>query len=246
MMKLEVCPADAIGMAAARTVKEVVLSKPSAVIGLATGSSPLPLYKALAQEHLDVSNVCWFALDEYVGLPPGHHQSYAEVIRREVSEPLDLDPASVLLPDAQRADLDAAAADYEALIQQAGGIDLQILGIGHNGHLAFNEPGTPLNSRTRVEALAESTRQANARFFPSLDEVPTHCITQGLATILDAKKLLLVVRGADKADILHQALTGPVTMDCPGSVLQLHHDVTVLVDEAAATGLMPAESGAPA
>ena len=230
--KLQVSHHDAedIGALAADIVAGLVQELPRAVIGLATGSSPLPLYQSLARRRLDLSGVRWFALDEYVGLPAGHPESYAEVIDREVIRPLGLDRASVLLPDADRADVDRAAADYEAAIASAGGIDLQILGIGHNGHLAFNEPGSALDSRTRVEELTMTTRRANARFFPSLDDVPTRCITQGLGTILDARRLLLLVQGRDKADILHRALTGPVDPDCPASVLQLHPDVTVLTD----------------
>lgn len=239
-IRLEICDERTMGHAAALIVKQLVAEKPEAVIGLATGSSPLPLYEALAENRPNLSGVRWFALDEYIGLPPGHPQSYAETVRREVCDPLGLDTARVHLPDVHRPDLRQAAADYEDLIGGVGGVDLQVIGLGHNGHLAFNEPGTAFGSRTRVEVLADRTRQANARFFPSLADVPAHCVTQGLATILDARRLLLLVRGSDKADILHRALTGPVTPDCPGSVLQLHPDVVAFVDEAAAAKLLPA------
>lgn len=239
-IKLQVCDDDTLGRLAARTVERLVAEKPDAVIGLATGSSPVPLYEALAENKPNLSDVRWFALDEYVGLPAGHPQSYAETIRREVCDPLGLDTARVHLPDVHRPDLAQAAADYENLIRGVGGVDLQVIGLGHNGHLAFNEPGTAFGSRTRVEALADRTRRANARFFPSLADVPTHCVTQGLATILDARRLLLIVRGADKAEILHRALTGPVSPNCPGSVLQLHPDVIAFADPEAAARLMPA------
>lgn len=225
------------GAIAAGILAAVIRSKPEAVLGLATGGSPLPVYAALAAHRLDMSGIRGFALDEYVGLPAGHPQSYAEVIRREVTERLRLDPAKVSVPPGGAADPARAAGDYDAAIARAGGIDVQILGIGHNGHVAFNEPGSALDSRTRVEALTERTRQANARYFSSPDDVPGRCITQGLGTILEARQLLLVVSGADKADILHTALSGPVTTDCPASVLQLHPHVTVVADEAAAARL---------
>jgi glucosamine-6-phosphate deaminase len=234
-----VADASGTGAVAAGIVAAVVRSKPHAVLGVATGSSPLPIYKALAEHRLDMSKARAFALDEYVGLPAGHPESYAEVVRREVTERLHLDPAKVAVPNGSAADPERAAADYEVSIADAGGIDIQILGIGHNGHLAFNEPGSALDSRTRVEMLTERTRQANARYFNSPSDVPLRCITQGLGTILEARHLLLVVNGADKAGILAAALNGPVTPDCPASVLQLHPHVTVVADEAAAAQLAP-------
>jgi glucosamine-6-phosphate deaminase len=234
--------ASATGSVAAGILAAVIRSKPDAVLGLATGGSPLPIYRALADHTVDMTAVRGFALDEYVGLPAGHPESYAEVVRREVTERLHLDPANVAVPDGSAADPERAAADYDAAIAAAGGIDVQILGIGHNGHLAFNEPGSALDSRTRVEVLSERTREANARYFSTLEEVPLRCITQGLGTIMEAGHLLLVVNGADKAGILAAALNGPVTADCPASVLQRHPHVTVVADEAAASELAP-ESG---
>ncbi|WP_104055454.1 MULTISPECIES: glucosamine-6-phosphate deaminase [unclassified Arthrobacter] len=225
------------GAAGAVVVRECVQAKPDAVLGFATGSSPLPLYDALADFGLDFSRVRGFALDEYIGLPPGDPRSYGAVIDSEVVQRLGMRPGSVLLPDVAAADLEAAAQEYEQAIRDAGGVDLQILGIGHNGHLAFNEPGAALDSRTRVEQLAERTRRANARFFDSPDQVPTRCMTQGIGTILDARQLLLIAHGADKADIIARALQGPVTPDCPASALQLHPRVTVILDQAAAAGL---------
>ncbi|MCC9195250.1 glucosamine-6-phosphate deaminase [Arthrobacter sp. zg-Y820] len=234
----------AAGAAAAAVVRDCVQDKPDAVLGFATGSSPLPLYNALAESGEDFSGVRGFALDEYVGLPPGDPRSYATVINSEVVERLGLPQGTVRVPDAAAADLDAAAREYEQAIRDAGGVDLQILGIGHNGHVAFNEPGSALDSRTRVEELAERTRRANARFFDSPDEVPTRCLTQGLGTILDARHLLLIAHGADKAEIVARALQGPITPDCPASALQLHPRVTVVLDRAAAAKLT--DTGTPA
>ena len=224
-----------IGPAAAELVLAVLGARQNPVIGVATGSSPSPLYDALAASSADFTRAAWFALDEYVGLPPGHPESYEEVLRREIIEPLGLDPRTVHLPDPHREDLQAACDDYERRIAEAGGIDLQILGIGRNGHLAFNEPGGALDSRTRVEVLTEDTRRANQRFFDSLDSVPTHCLTQGLGTIREARQLLLIAQGEDKAQALRAALKGPVSPECPASVLQLHGRVTVLADAAAAS-----------
>lgn len=228
---------EAAGAAGAAVVRDCVQDKPDAVLGFATGSSPLPLYNALAETGVDLSRVRGFALDEYVGLPPGDPRSYAAVIQSEVVQRLGLPQGAVQVPDAAAADLDAAARDYEQAIRDAGGVDLQILGIGHNGHVAFNEPGAALDSRTRVEQLAERTRRANARFFDSPDEVPTRCLTQGIGTILDAGHLLLIAHGADKAEIVARALQGPVSPDCPASALQLHPRVTVVLDRAAAAHL---------
>lgn len=232
-----VADAAGTGAVAAGILAAVIRSKPSAVLGVATGGSPIPVYQALSGHHLNMSGVRAFALDEYVGLPPGHPQSYGEVVRREVTDRLGLDPAKVSVPDGGATDPHQAAADYDTAIGAAGGIDVQILGIGHNGHIAFNEPGSPLDSRTRVETLADRTRQANARYFSSPEAVPDRCITQGLGTILEARQLLMVVTGADKARILAAALRGPVSPECPASVLQLHPHVTVVADEAAAAYL---------
>ena len=225
------------GAAAAAVVRECVQDRPDAVLGFATGSSPLPLYDALAESGEDFSGVTGFALDEYVGLPPGDPRSYAAVIDSEVTRRLGLRPDAVHVPDVTVPDLDASAQNYEKAIRDAGGVDLQILGIGHNGHLAFNEPGAALDSRTRVEVLTERTRSANARFFDSPDDVPTLCMTQGIGTILAARHLLLIAHGADKAEIIARALQGSVTPQCPASALQLHPRVTIVLDRAAAGSL---------
>lgn len=243
-MEIFIVPdAAAIGAVAAGIIAAVVRSKPDAVLGVATGGSPLPVYAALAGHRLDLSRVRAFALDEYVGLPAGHPESYGEVVRREVTERLGLDPGHVRVPAGGAEDPERAAVEYDISIRAAGGIDLQLLGIGHNGHIAFNEPGSALDSRTRVETLAARTREANARYFGSLSEVPERCITQGLGTIMEARHLLLVVHGQDKAAILAAALSGPVSAECPASVLQRHPHVTVVADESAASQLAPEKAG---
>lgn len=222
------------GAMAARIVLDAVAANPRAVLGLATGSSPLPLYAALAASGADFSRVTGFALDEYLGLPDGHPQSYAEIIRTEVIEPLGLDPAMVHTPDPHGEDHAAHARAYDAAIAAAGGVEVQILGEGSNGHIGFNEPPSSFGSRTRVVALAESTRRDNARFFDSLDEVPTACMTQGIGTIMEARHLLLMAHGERKAQAVFRALRGPITEEFPASVIQLHPRVTVVLDRAAA------------
>lgn len=228
-----------LGMAAADAVLDRLAARANPVLGIATGSSPLPLYEQLALRSRELPRLRGFALDEYLGLPPGHPQSYREVVRREVVEPLGLDPDDVQVPNGAAADPERAAADYEELIRAAGGIDVQILGIGGNGHLAFNEPGSALDSRTRVVELTASTREANARFFPSLGDVPAQALTQGLGTIREARSLILLASGSGKADAVAAALTGPVTPRVPASVLQLHPDVTVLLAGGSEAGLEP-------
>jgi glucosamine-6-phosphate deaminase len=195
----------------------------------------LPIYQALARHAVSAfSEVQLFALDEYVGLPPTDPRSYRRVVLREVAEPLGIHPDRVHVPDGGSRDLATAGDRYEAAIANAGGIDLQILGIGTTGHIGFNEPGSSLRSRTRVKTLAPKTRADNARFFDSIDDVPRHCVTQGVGTILDAARLLLVAAGESKADAVAAALEGPLTSMCPGSAIQLHPDATVVLDHDAA------------
>jgi glucosamine-6-phosphate deaminase len=237
-------PAE-VGRVAASLIASVVSAKPDAVLGLATGSSPLDIYHSLAERvasgELDFSQASGFALDEYVGIPLEHPESYAAVIARDVTGPLGLDPARVRVPDGRAADLEQATAEYDAAIAAAGGVDIQILGIGANGHIGFNEPTSSFASRTRIKTLAPSTREANARFFDDPDDVPTHCLTQGLGTILDAKRVVLVAQGAGKADAVAAAVEGPLSAMCPGSALQLHRHATMVVDEEAASKLTLAE-----
>jgi glucosamine-6-phosphate deaminase len=238
-----ICPDEtAAGAYTAAKVAQVAQRKGAdVVLGVATGSSPLRAYEALAAMvaagRLDLSAASAFALDEYVGLPPGHPESYREVIRRTVTEPLRLDPARVHVPDGNAADLAQAAQDYEDAIAAVGGVDVQILGVGSNGHIGFNEPTSSLASRTRLKTLTEQTRLDNQRFFPSLADVPRHCLTQGLGTISDARHVVLVATGERKAAAIRAVVEGPVTALWPGSVLQFHPRATIIVDEAAACQL---------
>lgn len=212
---------------------------PEVTIGVATGSSPLDTYAELAARveagTLDMSRAYAFALDEYVGLPEGHPESYAEVVRRTVTEPLKMDPARVHTPNGFAEDLEAAGAEYEAAIKSVGGVDIQILGVGSNGHIGFNEPMSSLASRTRRVRLTPSTRSDNARFFDSIDQVPQYSLTQGLGTILDSHAAVLVAQGKGKAEAVAAFVEGPVSARMPASVLQLHEHVTVVVDEEAAS-----------
>ncbi|AFR30617.1 glucosamine-6-phosphate deaminase [Arthrobacter sp. Rue61a] len=227
------------GSLAASIIAQQISSNPATVLGLATGSTPLSTYAALARavrdHRIDVSGVHGFALDEYLGVPPQHPESYRSVITREVVEPLGLNPDQVFTPRGTGEHIGRAGAEYEELIAEAGGVDLQILGIGSNGHIAFNEPGSSLASPTRIKALAEQTRRDNARFFGNPDEVPTHCITQGLGTILRARHLVLLAFGANKAHAVAAALEGPVSSAVPGSVVQQHPHATIIIDEEAAS-----------
>lgn len=233
------------GRLVADAILQLVAQKPDAVLGLATGSTPLPVYQALAArveaERIDLSGVRGFALDEYVGLPDGHPESYRSVVTREVVEPLGLTPALVRVPSGDPEHSQTAGAEYEHAIVEAGGIDLQILGIGTIGHIGFNEPGSSLASLTRVKTLAMQTRVDNARFFASLDDVPTHAITQGLGTILRARHLVLLAFGEGKAAAVAAGVEGPVSSSHPSSVIQLHQRATVVVDEAAASQLQNAD-----
>lgn len=233
MTRLVVAPdAATAGEAAADLVQEALAARPGPVLGVATGSSPLGIWAALARRHLDLHAVTAFALDEYLGLPPGHPESYRAVVDREIVQVLGLEPARVHTPDAQ-GDPEAAARSYEQAIVDAGGVDIQVLGIGRNGHIGFNEPGSSLAAPTHVAELSDATRRDNARFFRSLDEVPTRCITQGVGTILRARRIVLIALGGTKADALAAALDGPVTSSLPASALQLHPDVVIVADEAA-------------
>lgn len=241
-MEVVIVQSQAEGSAlAADVVAHVVRDKPRAVVGLATGSTPEGTYRELARRvaagRLDFSEARGFALDEYVGIAPDHPQSYASVLRREVAGPLRMDPARVRVPDGRARDIPAACSAYERAIRQAGGVDVQILGIGANGHIGFNEPTSSLASRTREKTLTPRTRADNARFFASPADVPTHCLTQGLATIREARRLLLLAFGARKAAAIAAAVEGPVSSFCPASVLQLHPRATVIVDEQAAAKL---------
>jgi glucosamine-6-phosphate deaminase len=232
--------AEAAGRLVSDHIAEQVQIRPEMVLGVATGSTPLPVYRELAQRRsrgVDFSRTWAFALDEYVGLAPGHPESYRSVIDREVTVPLGLDPSRVHVPDGGDDGIETAGERYEAALQERGGVDLQLLGIGTTGHIGFNEPGSSLASLTRVKTLTEQTRADNARFFNSLDDVPYLCLTQGISTILRARHLVLLAFGEAKAKAIAAAVEGPVTASLPGSAIQLHAHVTVVIDEAAASRL---------
>ena len=234
-----------VAVLAADAIEALLRRRPDAVLGLATGSSPLPVYDELVLRHeqrgLDFSRVRAFMLDDYVGLPAGHPECYREVIRRVFTGRVNISPDNVRGPDGAAADIPAECQAYEEALQAAGGVDLQLLGIGTDGHIGFNEPGSSLASRTRITTLVEQTRRDNARFFRSLAEVPHHALTQGLGTILGARHVILLATGAQKAQAVRELVEGPVAAICPASVLQLHPHATVLLDEAAASSLRLAD-----
>ncbi len=236
---------DEVARVVAGAIEKLVQRQPTAVLGLATGSSPLPVYDELTRRHeggqLSFAATTAFLLDEYVGLPADHPESYRAVIEREFTARVDFDPRRVHGPDGLAADIPAACAAYETAISDAGGIDLQLLGVGGDGHIGFNEPGSSLASRTRLKTLTRQTRLDNARFFDSIDAVPHHVLTQGVGTILDARHLVLVATGEGKADAVARTVEGPVTAFFPASALQLHPHVSVVVDEAAAGRLQLAD-----
>ncbi len=243
-MEIVIADVDDLAAIAADAVEALVRARPGAVLGLATGSSPLPVYQELVRRHRAGTGPAYdevrcFTLDEYVGLPAGHPETYRETIVRELTDDLGIARERVASPDP--ADPQHAGARYEEAIVAAGGIDLQVLGIGADGHLAFNEPGSSLASLTRIKTLTSQTRRDNARFFASVDEVPRHVLTQGLGTIMRARHLLFVATGAGKADAVAAAVEGPLSASCPASVLQLHPHATVLLDDEAASGLVRAD-----
>lgn len=225
----------------ANVFERVVRDAGPVVLGLATGSSPLTAYQELIRRHreegLSFASARAFLLDEYVGLPADHEQSYHRFIRENFTAHIDIDDAAVVSPDGVASDPAAEAARYDHSIGEAGGVDLQILGIGSNGHIAFNEPGSSLASRTRPVVLTESTIADNARFFSSRDEVPQMALSQGLGTIREAEEIVLTATGENKAEAIAQMVEGPISARWPASVLQLHPKVTVVVDEAAASRL---------
>lgn len=234
--------AKEIGSVASDAIGALLERKPDAVLGLATGSSPLAIYDELAVRfeagELSFKQARAFTLDEYVGLPADHPQRYRTVIEEVFVKRVDFVPGAVEGPDGLAADIPAACTAYENAIRGAGGVDVQILGIGTDGHIAFNEPGSSLASRTRIKTLTRQTRVDNARFFDGdIDSVPTHCLTQGLATIMDARHVILVATGRGKAEAVHQLVEGAVSALWPATVLQHHPHVTVLLDDAAARRL---------
>lgn len=240
-MKVIICENyEELSQKAFEVMKEVVTSKERPVLGLATGSSPIGLYKCMIEDHktngTDYTNVTTFNLDEYVGLERDHSQTYYTFMHENLFEGIEIPEENVHLP-LGNGDLEQNCRDYEKAMEDYV-VDIQLLGIGSNGHIGFNEPGTSFDSLTHVVELKESTRKDNARFFDPLgEEVPTHACTMGIATIMKSRKVLVVANGANKADAVYNMVKGEVTEDCPASVLQRHNDVVVIVDKAAGAKL---------
>ncbi len=239
-MKIIVDTPEALARFAAERYVTLLNKKPDAVIGLATGSTPLGLYRELqrlcAEKKLSFAKATSFNLDEYVGLSGDHDQSYRYFMDHILFQAIDIDPKKTFVPSGL-GDIAKNAEEYEDMIGLAGGIDLQLLGLGQNGHIGFNEPGTPLNSPTHEIELTENTRMANARFFASPGEVPTHAISMGIRTVMNAKSVILIALGENKADAVAKSVKGPIDLSVPAAVLQLHPDVTFYLDEAAASRL---------
>jgi glucosamine-6-phosphate deaminase len=232
---------EQVSQFAANYVASRILKKPRTVLGLPTGSSPLGMYKKLIEKYqqgiLDFSEVITFNLDEYVGIVPGHPQSYNSYMYKNFFNFVNINPHNINIPDGLVADFDNYCKKYEQYIEDCGGIDLQILGIGRTGHIGFNEPSSSLGSRTRIKTLTESTRLDNARFFNSVDEVPHHVITMGIGSILDSKECMLIAFGEHKAESIAAMVEGCISTMLPASALQFHPSIKVAIDSAAASKL---------
>ncbi len=241
-MEIIIVPDAQSGCAyAARMIEKLIVRKPKAVLGLATGSTPIPVYQNLIEKHqknnLDFSQVTTFNLDEYLGLDPSHPASYRYFMRENLFSKINIPENQIHIPDGLAHDISAHCAEYEADILKAGGIDLQLLGIGGEGHIGFNEPSSSLTSRTRVKTLIPRTREDNKRFFKPNEEVPHHVLTMGIGTIMEARTIVLLAFGAAKAEAIARSLEGPLTARIPASILQMHQNTVVLLDEAAASKL---------
>jgi len=231
---------DEVSTEAFKVMKEVI-KKENCVLGLATGSSPVGLYKEMIKDYeagnTSYKNIRSWNLDEYVGIPHTHEQSYWTFMHENLFNHIDIKEENVHVPCGEGDDIEQNCKDYEKSMEGVI-IDLQVLGIGSDGHIAFNEPGTPFDSLTHIMDLTEQTRQDNARFFDNdINQVPTHAVTMGLASIMRARKIVLIATGANKADAVHGMIKGALTTDCPASILQAHPDVTVVLDKAAAAKL---------
>jgi glucosamine-6-phosphate deaminase len=222
---------------AARIIEGIIRKKPDAVLGLATGSTPVLLYKKLIEKELDWSKLTTFNLDEYVGVPPSHPQSYHAFMQENLFRHVNLRPTACHVPDGMSSDLPAFCESYEVNIRDAGGIDMQLLGIGTEGHIGFNEPSSSLASRTRIKTLTQQTCRDNARFFGSEKDVPFHVVTMGIGTIMEARVTLLLAFGENKAEAIAHAVEGPISASSPASILQMHRNAIFCIDEAAASRL---------
>ena len=235
---------DAMSRRMAQIIAAEITHNPACVLGLATGSTPEGAYKYLVDWHkqgcLSFQDVLSVNLDEYVGLAPTHDQSYRYFMQSNLFGHVDIVPENTRVPDGLTKDPAAFCAEYDAYIRSLGYVDLQLLGIGRNGHIGFNEPGDCFVKETHVVDLAESTIDANARFFATREEVPKQAFTMGIGCIMAARRVLLLASGADKADAIYNAVCGPITPCCPGSILQLHNDVVLVGDEAALGKLIAA------
>lgn len=233
--------AEEASLIAARHVARLIREKPAAVLGLATGATPLTLYRELVRMHreegLDLSAVTTFNLDEYAGLPPEHPASYHAFMQEHLFAHVNIDPARIHIPDGLAGDVPAFCDHYENAIRRAGGIDLQILGIGTDGHIGFNEPSSSLASRTRIKTLTPRTRRDNVAAFGQSEKVPFHVITMGVGTIMDAREVVLLAFGSKKAAAVAAAAEGPITAMSPASILQMHPVAKCIVDESAASRL---------
>lgn len=222
---------------AANLISAQIIMKPRCVLGFATGSTPIGVYRQLVEWYrkgdLDFSEVTSFNLDEYRGLPREHPQSYFRFMQEHLFSKVNIDKDRIHIPDGMAKDPDRACEEYNEEIERAGGIDLQLLGLGHNGHIGFNEPGTAFEAGTRLVDLAETTIRANQRFFPREEDVPRQAYTMGIKNIMQARKIILLVSGRDKADILSEMVEGAITPKLQASILQLHYDVTVIADKEA-------------
>lgn len=222
---------------AANIISAQIIMKPHCVLGLATGSTPIGTYDQLVEWYnkgdLDFSEVTTVNLDEYKGLTRENEQSYYYFMNDKLFSRVNINKERTFLPDGMEPDSDKACKDYNEIIASVGGVDLQLLGLGHNGHIGFNEPGMAFEAETHCVNLTESTMKANQRFFASMDDVPKQAYTMGIKTIMQAKKILIVISGEDKAQIVKEAFFGPITPKVQASVLQLHNDVTIVADEAA-------------
>jgi glucosamine-6-phosphate deaminase len=233
--------ADEMDVIASKEFVDLISTKPNAILGLATGSTPIGLYKKLVQLHkddkLDFSKVTTFNLDEYVGISQEHACSYHTFMHENLFKYVNLPKENINIPDGQAKNLEEECKKYDQKIEDAGGIDLQILGIGRNGHIGFNEPGTPFDAVTHIVTLDQGTREANSRFFNSIDEVPTKALSMGIKSIMHAQNIILMAKGADKAEAIYNTINGPVTPVVPASVLQLHPNATIILDKEAASRL---------
>ncbi len=233
---------DEMSRRAARIIADAIRNKPNLVLGLATGSTPVGCYQELIRMHkeegLDFSRVITFNLDEYIRLPPTHPQSYRYFMDENLFRHVNIKIENTYVPDGLSADLQRTCKEFEELIKRAGGIDLQLLGIGANGHIAFNEPGSSFDFRTMVVNLSERTIKDNARFFKSIEEVPRQALSMGMGTIMEVRKIILLASGVGKAEAAAKSVEGPITTDVPASILQRHPNCIFILDEEAASKLV--------